>query len=129
MFDRWKLFVKMRKLMRYILRNVENRLQPVRADLSIAFNRWKFATGSMAKLEQNKHQSLNGIDRGRLVVRCSNNTRRLNDLNQLVEQGDTFLGHMGMQRDELVENYIKSQRLAIALARDNLENGMRKSLS
>lgn len=41
MFDRWKYFVKMRKLMRYILRNVENKLQPVKADLSIAFNRWK----------------------------------------------------------------------------------------
>lgn len=51
MFDRWKLYVKMRKLMRYILRNVENRLQPVRADLSIAFNRWKYSTGSSIQLE------------------------------------------------------------------------------
>ena len=39
------------------------------------------------------------------------------------------MGHMSVQRDELVDNYIKSQRLAIALARDNLEKGMRRSLN
>jgi hypothetical protein len=39
------------------------------------------------------------------------------------------MGHMSMQRDELVDNYIKSQRLAIALGRDNLERGMHRSLN
>lgn len=42
MFDRWKMYIQLRKLMRYILRNVENKLHPVRADLSVAFNRWKY---------------------------------------------------------------------------------------
>ena len=47
MFDRWKEYVKMRKLLRYILRNMENKLKPVTADMSIAFNRWKFAQGNL----------------------------------------------------------------------------------
>lgn len=36
---------------------------------------------------------------------------------------------MEIQRDELVENYMKSQRLAIALARDNLERGQHKGVA
>lgn len=41
MFDRWRMFVKIRKLVGYLLRNLENKLKPVKADLSVAFNRWK----------------------------------------------------------------------------------------
>lgn len=39
------------------------------------------------------------------------------------------MGHMGIQRDELVDCYIKSQRLAFALGRDNLERSMRRALN
>jgi hypothetical protein len=39
------------------------------------------------------------------------------------------LAHMGMQRDELVDNYMKSQRLAIALGRDNKMRGMAKAFN
>lgn len=60
MFGRWRQFVQMRKLLRYILRNIENKLQPVKADLSVAFNRWKFTT-------VHRNQELDGIDRGLLV--------------------------------------------------------------
>ena len=51
MFDRWRQFVKMRKLVGFILRNMENRLQPCKADMSYAFNLWKYgAARSLAKL-------------------------------------------------------------------------------
>lgn len=119
----------MRKLLRYILRNMENKLKSVTADMSIAFNRWKFTQGNMFQLQARKQQDLNGAERANLVARCANNTQRLNELNSLVDQGETFMGHMSLQRDELVDNYIKSQRLAIALGRDNLERGMHRSLS
>lgn len=36
---------------------------------------------------------------------------------------------MTIQRDELVDNYIKSQRLACALARDNKERQKHKAYS
>jgi hypothetical protein len=53
MFDRWRMFVKIRRLVGYLLKNLENKLKPVRADLSVAFNRWR------------KHQLsiLSGIDK------------------------------------------------------------------
>jgi len=49
MFERWLQYVHMRKLLRYLLRNIENKLKPVKADLSIAFNRWKFGMGNKTK--------------------------------------------------------------------------------
>ena len=36
---------------------------------------------------------------------------------------------MGMQRDELVDNLLKSQKLAIVLGRDNRNRGMAKALN
>lgn len=40
-FERWKMYVKMRKLLKFIMKNTENKLIPVKADLSIAFNKWR----------------------------------------------------------------------------------------
>lgn len=37
--------MKLRKLVGFLLNNMENRLQPCKADLSSAFNKWKFFTG------------------------------------------------------------------------------------
>lgn len=39
------------------------------------------------------------------------------------------MGQMEIQRDELVDNYMKSQRLAIALARDNIERTEHKAVA
>lgn len=50
----------------------------------------------MFQLQAKKEQNLNGIDRAKLVARCAENTHRLNDLNSLVDQGETFMGHMSL---------------------------------
>lgn len=65
-FDRWKLFVKVRKLFKYILRNTENKLTPVKADLSIAFNKWR----NHYDINISK---LNRKDRIALVAKCAYN--------------------------------------------------------
>jgi len=66
MFDRWVAFVKFRRLLRYLGRNMMNKLQPVKADLSIAFNRWKYMTGK-------SHAAMNGLDKEVLVAKCAEN--------------------------------------------------------
>ena len=66
------MYIKMRRLVRYLLKGMENRLAPVKSDLVVAFSRWK------AKFE-NSNRILSGIDRIDLIVRnCSNedNLRR-----------------------------------------------------
>jgi len=89
MFARWRQFVQMRKLLRYILRNIENKLQPVKADLSIAFNRWKFTTVQ-------RNQDLDGVDRGLLIKDLALKHGRLNQLNALETKANSFLTTMGL---------------------------------
>ena len=65
MFDRWRMYIKMRKLVSYLIRNMENKLHPTKADLSIAFNRWRqdkkhllvgYDTRDLTKLSENNHR-------------------------------------------------------------------------
>lgn len=42
-FDRWKLFVKIRKIAKHWMMYIANRQQPVRADLTYAFDKWKYS--------------------------------------------------------------------------------------
>ncbi len=79
----------MRKLLRYILRNIENKLQPVKADLSVAFNRWKF------RIVQ-KNENLDGIDRGLLIKDLAIKNGRLEKLNALETKANSFLTTMGL---------------------------------
>jgi hypothetical protein len=70
MFDRWRAFVQFKKLVRFHLYNMHNKLKPVKADLSIAFNRWKFSTGK-------SHIALNGLDKSVLEAKCADNARKV----------------------------------------------------
>jgi hypothetical protein len=58
-----------------------------------------------------------------------NNQQKIDDLLMKQEETEEYLAHMGMQRDELVENYMKSQKLAICLGRDNKKRGMAKAFN
>lgn len=122
MFDRWRQFVKLRKLVGWILRNMENRLQPRKADLSYHFNKWKYHAGESKK-------DLGGTHRIVKKVMMVNNQQKIDELLQKQEETEDYLAHMGMQRDELVDNYMKSQRLAIALGRDNKNRGVAKAFN
>jgi len=81
--------VHMRKLLRYILRNIENKLNPVRADLSIAFNRWKY------RIVQ-KNEDLDGVDRGLQLKDLAIKNERLEKLNELEMKANSFLTTMGL---------------------------------
>lgn len=69
------------------------------------------------------------MDRGILIKDLAIKNGRLEKLNDLEMKANSFLTTMGLQREELIENYLKSQRLAIAVGRDNLERGVHKGFS
>jgi len=81
--------VHMRKLLRYILRNIENKISPVKADLSIAFNRWK-------QRIVHKNLELDGVDRGILIKDLAIKNGRLEKLNDLEMKANSFLTTMGL---------------------------------
>lgn len=70
MFDRWRLYVKLRKHIRQVLNNICAKLHPKHADLSVAFNRWKYS----------KRHLLSGIDRKQLAAKCANDERHKEQL-------------------------------------------------
>jgi hypothetical protein len=76
-FDRWRQFVKLRKLIKYLLKNMENQLSPIKVDLQVAFNRWR--TRHSDRLAQ-----LSGTHRIALVLKA---TRTETKLQQLDEEG------------------------------------------
>lgn len=84
----------------------------MKADLSIMFNRWKYTTGRSLEF-------LSGEERKDLQDKCAANVRKLGQLEDRTAETEDYLAHMGMQRDELIDNYMKSQKLAVALCRDN----------
>ena len=63
MFDRWRMYVQMRRLVKYLLLSTENKLLPVKSDLTIAFYKWKTKFTASNK-------ALNGLDRQILIDRC-----------------------------------------------------------
>ena len=93
MFDRWRMFVKIRKCVRNILNNMAAKLKPRTADLSIAFNRWKYS----------KFHILDGVERDTLAMRCANNKRHKDQLESLEGSAKTFMDQLTIQRDELVD--------------------------
>jgi predicted RNase H-like nuclease (RuvC/YqgF family) len=48
---------------------------------------------------------------------------------QMIVSADEFKSQMEIQRDELIGNYMKSQRLAIALGRQNRERTLHQALN
>lgn len=63
------------------------------------------------------------------MAKCGNDERHKQQLYQLEDSAAQFMNQMAIQRDELVDNYIKSQRLAVALARDNRQRGQQKAIA
>ncbi len=66
--------------MGFHLRNMNNKLQHVKSDLSIAFNRWKYT----------KRQALEGIDIRNLISKCANDERRKEQLYELEDSAKQF---------------------------------------
>jgi len=81
--------VKLRKLVGFLLNNMENRLQPCKADLSSAFNKWKFFTGE-TKTE------LKATTRNEQQHLYVNNLNKLENMQVKMETTEEELAHMGM---------------------------------
>jgi len=84
MFDRWKLFVKMRKLAKHWMEYIGNRQQNVKADLAVAFDRWKYAHGRA-------ENALSRRNKDYLEERALLAARRLNDLAENNNQSEYLL--------------------------------------
>ena len=111
-FDHWLMWLKMRKLMKHKLRFCNNMLNPSKCDLQAAFHKWQC---SDEKLEKHLKQ-FNRADLKDMAIKQS---QQLDQLAEIEGENAAAINYLNMQRDELLEKYIKSQRLAICYICDN----------
>ena len=94
MFDRWRMFVKIRKLVRHWMNYINNRQSHHKADLAVAFDRWKYYyPGVHAKYQRNT--------RDELLRRAVAAEQKLFKLADSTGQNEDLLNHLGLQRDDL----------------------------
>ena len=114
-FDRWVMFVKVRRAVNRIQNFLLFRLQPVKADVGSAFRRWKYDIAEHVR--PNDAQDLAMKDD--LLKRCSATHNRASNVVTVWEHANTFREQLTYQRDELIQRFINSQRFAFKLYRDN----------
>lgn len=94
MFDRWVMYVKMRKLLRHWLQYIENRQKHHKADLAAAFDRWKYHYPGV-------HNAYSRETRDNLLKRAVENGKRLQQLADSNGENEELLTHLGKERDLL----------------------------
>jgi hypothetical protein len=122
MFDRWRAFVEARKRFKYWFQWVEKRAEFGKSDLHQAFDRWKRAHGL-------RKQKLTVENKQELNKRAVQNSKELDKLAEVITEKENLVDHLNAQRDTLLENYIKAQRLALALCKNNHRNSMHQAFS
>ena len=120
MFDRWRRFVQMRRIVKHWLNFLTNRQQHVKADLGHCFNKWKF-------FFSDRQNHLQKRTRAQLLQRAVAAAKRLEVLADSTQQDEDMINHISDQNEELFNNYRKSQRLALAVGRDNHRMGMMRA--
>ncbi len=105
-FDRLKQFVHMRKLFKYWLEFAEKRSQFTKCDLHYAFDKWK-------NFYSNRQNELTSVPKAKLDQMIVKNNKALEKLADIIQNKENVHEHLNDQREALVDNYIKAQKLAL----------------
>lgn len=111
-FDHWKMMIALRKIMRHWLNYSNNRVQFGKADMQEAFSRWRTGDVRMAI----------ALDRQPREYLVRQNLKQSNELIRIANQeadNEGLLSHLNTQRDELLEHYIRGQKLALKTCEDH----------
>lgn len=108
MFDIWKRYVQVKRLYRYWLQFVEKRAKIVKSDLHYVFDKWK-------RFHPVRHNELTCQPKAVLGKRAVVNNKALDKLAESIHDKENTVDHLNAQRDTLLDNYIKAQRLGLAL--------------
>ncbi len=111
MFDRWRQYVHLRRLFRYWGNYVNKRSEFIKCDIAVAFDRWK-------NYEQASRRNLEQLPREELEHKVLNAQSKMEGLADKIADKENIVGGLSGQREALIENYMKGQRLGLALWRD-----------
>ena len=106
-YDHLRLLTGYRKLMRFQLMVCNNRVAFMKADMQAAFNKWREADSLRAA-------ALNRVPRAELNAWNIKQTKDMHRRANREAENDALLKHLSFQRDELLEHYIRGQKLALS---------------
>lgn len=112
--DRWKMYVQIRKSVKYQFKFIANMKENQQAEMQMAFNKWRKGSD---KLEQ----ELWRMDYKTLEAIGLRTTHTLKECSENIGENQSINNHLVLQRDEFLNYYIKGQCLAMALVRDRTE--------
>ena len=87
MFDRWRRWIKMRKIVRHWLDFLTNRQEHKKADMSYCFNKWKHHFAD-------KQNNLQKKTRAQLMQRAVLAAKRLEVLAESNQQDEDLIAHI-----------------------------------
>jgi hypothetical protein len=116
-FDRIVLWVKFRKLMKEKLRFCHNSVSPELCDISQAFKMW-------VRKDKKMESYLETFELKDVMTMSYNQSLSLEYLADEEAERQVNIDLFKAQRDELLEHYIRAQRLAIIVLRDHHRKSM-----
>ena len=116
-FDRWRSYIHSRKLFKYWLKFVDKRSQLVKSDLHFAFDKWR-------SFHPDQHRRLTLLPKKDLSKKAFKNNKILDNLADGISDKENTIDHLNAQRETLLDNYIKAQRLALTLWSNRNKNSI-----
>ena len=120
--EHWKKWIATKRLFNYYVKEGNNQTMFGKCDLNWAFKKWLNADAQMVEYlgRQNQKDLKNSnIVQAKMLDRLAN--REAEDC--------AILNHLNLQRDELLDAYIKAQRHALGLFRDNHRHTREKAFN
>ena len=111
-FEHWRMWIGVKRIFKYHLRKCNNSIKPVLCDLYHAFERWKRGDAEMVR-------QLDTFDFAELADMNIEQSKVLDGLADREAEDSAVINHLNLQRDELLDNYVKAQKLALSLLKDN----------
>ena len=111
-FDHWVFWLKVKRVMKYHLRFCNNQVQPVKCDIRWAFDKWK-------RGDVNNAAQLSRKDYNWLQLKNVDQSKGLDKLAEHEAGNSSIINNLNTQRDELLTHYVRAQKLALGLLKDN----------
>lgn len=107
--NQWKEWVKSRKRVKENARYILNCLNH---PLAIYFKKWKYEKADSEKV-------LNRLSKKQLIDKIVADENLIGSSKSRIQRMDQAIDHLNIQRDNLLEHFIKGQRLALAKVNNN----------
>lgn len=110
-WQRWREYVGIRKLLKFQLNRCQNAIEPGKADMQRAFKKWRSGPEHLTT-------ELWRLPIETIVQLAIRTTKDLDECGDQIAENSAIQNHLMMQRDEFLNYYIKGQILAMGYLKD-----------